>query len=243
MLKNIVMCLCVVGVLWANERSLHLEHNDKLREQNRNLLSQQHYILKSFPSNEYFSVYVSSQELSIYSQEGIHTLCQVQREEKNIEIAVQHLYKEKRVSYRIVIANNHVEFLATNKQREAILEYASMFTQVNHNDKFLLQIATPIEKISKKLFSPERAGYQKIRKAWTMEKSSGDSSVYLTSGNLKIVDYGVFVSSKAKNVAYVRVKGSLVNDNLLKISAVQITYHGSKYWVKGEATLVCQQNK
>ncbi|BBM84143.1 hypothetical protein [Candidatus Uabimicrobium amorphum] len=243
MLKHIFIYLCIATFLCANERSLHLAHDDVLRSQSRDLLSGEHYILKTFPGDHLVSVYITEDKMSVYSIDKIHTLCAVSAEKNNVKIEVQHLTaKPKGISYSINIAKNEIT-LAGNKQIQAsVLRYASVLTDIENKKKFLLKIAMPLNEIAKSVFPKEQRDYTKLKRNWTMVKTNGDNSIYLDSGGLKIVDYGVFITSKAKNVALARVKGSVVNNTLLKISAVQITYHGGDYWIKGQATLVCQKN-
>lgn len=242
MLKHIFIYLCLATTfLWANERSLHLAHDDVLRSQDRDLLSGKHYILKTFPGNKLISVYLTADKMSIYSTGNVHTSCVVSGKQGAMEIKINHVHTKQSISHSIYIDNSEVKFTGNEQAREVALRYASLFNEVGNPQKFLLKIAMPLSEIARHVFpKKQQRGHTKLKKNWTMTKSEDDNSVYLSSNGLKIVDYGVFITSKAKNVALARVKGTLVNETLLKISTIQITYHGSDYWLKGQATLVCQ---
>lgn len=244
MLKHIFIYLCVAATfLWANERSLHLAHDDVLRSQDRDLLSGKHYILKTFPGNQLISVYLASDKMSIYSIDNVHTLCVLSGKQNDMQVKINHMFAKKSISHSIHIDNNEVKFTGNEQIRETALRYASLFSKVGNQQKFLLKIAMPLNEMASHVFpKKQQRAHKKLKKNWTMTNSEDDNSVYLSSNGLKIVDYGVFITSKAKNVALARVKGTLVSETLLKIYTVQITYHGSDYWLKGQATLVCQEN-
>ena len=243
MLKHIFVYLCIATTfLWANDRSLHQAHDDVLRSQNRDLLSGEHYVLKTFPTGDFVSVYLTKDKMSVYSMDNIHTLCVINDQQNNMEIKIDHMLAKENVVYSVKISKDEVKFTGSKQIQAVVLRYASLFSEINNKQKFLLKIAMPLNEIARNIFpKKQQRGYTKLKKNWTMTKSEDDNSIYLSSNGLKIVDYGVFITSKAKNVALARVQGTLVNETLLKISTVQITYHGSDYWLKGQATLVCQE--
>ncbi|WP_372367927.1 hypothetical protein [Candidatus Uabimicrobium sp. HlEnr_7] len=251
MVKHVFVYLCIATFLWANDRSLHLAHNDILHSENRSLLSGEHYILKTFPKNEMISTYVTANEMSSYSSQKIYTTCSIEKKQSRFQLNIAHrFYQSQRedIRYSVHITEDSCEIkLHSSKDvrtLRTITKFSACFLRAETTPSFLVGIVTPLNNIAENLMPvTEHREYKKLKKSWKMVKKSGDNSIYIGSNGLKIVDYGVFATSKSKNVALARVKGSLVSDTLLKISGVQITYHGNSYWIKGEATLICQEKE
>lgn len=235
-----------MACLWG-ERSLQLTHKDILRYVEPTLLTGQHHTLKTLREKRLYtsSVYSNESIVSCYDQSNIHTLCTREKttlviihklDNKSISYAI-HLQPQKGIDVTLTDVDANTN---KNKAVTTILKHTQHLVGGENLD--LWKIAPVLSNIGNELFLAKR-DVKKITRSWRMQKASGDNSIYLSVKNLKIVDYGVFITSKSKNVALARVKGSLVSDRTLKVSCVQITYHGSSYWVDGQATLICEEEK
>ena len=247
----IILCLCL-GILSSEERSLQLEH---VQQGDKQTLSGSHYFVTHLSQNteRILSVYTTQDAMSVYEKKQDVGYCSnYQLEQLNPEktsIRITHKVENQTSVYTLLWdSNGKLEVLSEDKLVQSHLASIVAKTSLYITDKkdlesHLLRIAVDVSDIAMVLYpnkikSSKRP--QKIQRQWRIEKSSGDSSIYLSVKNMKLIDFSIFVTDKSSNVKFASVRGKIISDNVLKVSVGQMTYYGKGYWLKGSAYLICQ---